>query len=356
VALGVSELLGLADFLSGATLGATQEMLLVRLSRAIGWVDHSSFSAASQRCEPVIRSSSRADQHKSWARDLQSQRRQRRAASAHRTEAEHLNGRAKSGIVLRRNLALIRCGRILLNLCSAVHQLMSTSQPGPQSAVALFVLILAVAPARAEEGEAEKLYRAMEKRIRAARSLALEFNSQNTADDKKFTVKGTIHIAAGNKTRLDLESEVFELGGKTLIVTNGKSKYAKVGPMVFREGPFPPEGDVLLALIARFGATAAAMERKIATADLDKDFPVRNFQLGAKEMIGQRETQVVQYQIQNKLVGNLAEMSVWIDTKTQLPLKRAEKETGKENRSTETYSVFTVDGKLDDKLFDIPAK
>jgi outer membrane lipoprotein-sorting protein len=71
-------------------------------------------------------------------------------------------------------------------------------------------------------------------------------------------------------------------------------------------------------------------------------------------MIGQRETQVVQYQIQNKLVGNLAEMSVWIDTKTQLPLKRAEKETGKENRSTETYGVFTVDSKLDDKLFGIP--
>jgi outer membrane lipoprotein-sorting protein len=221
---------------------------------------------------------------------------------------------------------------------------------------ALIVLILAAAPARAEEGEAEKLYRAMEKKLRGVKSLVLEFNSQNTADGKTFTVKGTIHVAAGNKTRLDLESEVFELGGKTLIVTNGKSKYAKVGPMVFREGPFPPEGDVLLALIARFGATAAAMERKITTADLDKDFPLRNFKLGAKEMIGQREAQIVHYQIENKIVGNLVEMSVWIDTKTQLPLKRAEKENGKENRSTEMYSVFTVDSKLDDKLFDIPPK
>jgi outer membrane lipoprotein-sorting protein len=226
----------------------------------------------------------------------------------------------------------------------------------PMRWLALLVLILAAALARAQDGEAEKLYRAMEKKIRAAKSLVLEFHSQNTADDKKFTVKGTIHIAAGNKTRLDLESEVFELGGKTLIVTNGKSKYAKVGPMVFREGPFPPAGDVLLALIARFGATAAAMERKIATADLDKDFPARNFHLGVKEMVGQREAQVVQYQIQNKIVGTLVEITVWIDTKSQLPLKRAEKETGKDNRSTETYGVFTVDGKLDGKLFEIPAK
>ena len=224
--------------------------------------------------------------------------------------------------------------------------------------LALLVLILAAAPARAQEGEAEKLYRAMEKKILAAKSLALEFNSEMTVDDKKFTLKGTIYVAAGNKTRLDLESELFQLGGKNLILTNGKSKYAKVGNLVFQEGPFPPEGDVLLAMIARFSAAMAAMETKAAAADLDKDFPVKNFKLGVKEMVGKREAQVVQYQIQNKIIGNLAEMSVWIDTKTQLPLKRAmvEKEKGKEIRSTETYGVFTVDSKLDGKLFDIPPK
>jgi len=223
--------------------------------------------------------------------------------------------------------------------------------------LALLVLILAAAPARAQEGEAEKLYRAMEKKILAAKSLALEFNSQVTVDDEKFTVKGTIYVAAGNKTRLDLESELFQLG-KTLIVTNGESRCAKVGALVFDKGPFPPKGEVLLALIARFGAVGAAMEKKIATADLGKDFPVKNFKLGVKEMVGKREAQVVQYQVQNKEFGDLAEVSVWIDTKTQLPLKRAmaEKQEGKEIRTTETYGVFTVDSKLDGKLFDIPPK
>jgi outer membrane lipoprotein-sorting protein len=223
--------------------------------------------------------------------------------------------------------------------------------------LALLVLILAAAPARAQESEAEKLYRAMEKKILAAKSLALEFNSQNTVDDKKFTVKGTIYVAAGNKTRLELESELFGLG-KTLIVTNGESRYAKVGALVFDKGPFPPKGEVLLALIARFGATNAAMEKKIATADLGKDWPVKNFKLGVKEMVGKREAQVVQYQIQYKKSGNLAEVSVWIDTKTQLPLKRAM--AGKDKKTigdlVETYGVFTVDGKLDGKLFDIPPK
>jgi outer membrane lipoprotein-sorting protein len=224
--------------------------------------------------------------------------------------------------------------------------------------LAMPFLILAAAPARAQEGEAEKLYRAMEKKILAAKSLVVEFNSQNTVDDEKFTIKGTIYIALGNKTRLDLESELFQLGGKNLIVTNGKSKYAKVGPFVFHEGPFPPEGEVLLAMIARFSAGVAALEQKIATADLDKDFPVKNFRLGVKEMVGKREAQVVQYLIQDKKFGDLAEVTAWIDTKTQLPLKRAiagRKDT-KVGDLTETYRVFTVDGKLDGKLFDIPPK
>jgi hypothetical protein len=100
------------------------------------------------------------------------------------------------------------------------------------------------------------------------------------------------------------------------------------------------------------------MEKKIATADLGKDFPVKNFKLGVKEMVGKREAQVVQYQIQNRIIGKLAEVSVWVDTNTQLPLKRAmaEKQEGKEIRTTETYGMFTVDGNLDGKLFDIPPK
>lgn len=220
--------------------------------------------------------------------------------------------------------------------------------------LALFVLILAAAPARAQEGEAEKLYRAMEKKVLAAESLALEFNSEMTVDDKKFTVKGTIYVAAGNKTRLEMESVLFG-GGKTLIVTNGESSYMKTGNLVYDKGPFAPKGEVLLALIARFGA---AMEKKIATADLGKDWPVKNFKLGVKEMFGKREAQVVQYQIQDNKIGDLTEVSVWIDTKTQMPLKRAM--AGKDKKTigdlAEAYGVFTVDSKLDGKLFDIPPK
>ena len=49
-------------------------------------------------------------------------------------------------------------------------------------------------------------------------------------------------------------------------------------------------------------------------------------------------------------------MSVWIDTKTQLPLKRivAVDHDGQMFRITETYSTFAIDPKLEPKLFEIP--
>jgi outer membrane lipoprotein-sorting protein len=221
--------------------------------------------------------------------------------------------------------------------------------------LALLTLTLTATPALAEENAAEKLYRAMEKKVTGATTLAMDFTAGLTVADKQFNIKGTLHVAAGNKTRLQLESELIQFGGKTLIVTNGKAQQARVGERVVDEGPFPPKGEVLLALIARFGAAQAALERKIATTDLDKTFPASKFQLGALEQVGGRRAQVVYYQLQDKNAGDQADASVWIDTATLLPLKRVLVRKGKE-ASTETYRSFTVDGKLDDKLFEIPPK
>jgi outer membrane lipoprotein-sorting protein len=220
--------------------------------------------------------------------------------------------------------------------------------------VALFALMLVAATAPAQDDEAEKLFRAMEKKIQQAESLSLKFDSEMTHDGKKFALKGTIQVAAGNKKRLDLESDIFQLGGKTLIVTNGKEKSAKVGDLIFTEGPFPPKGEVLLAIIARFSVAVAALEQKVDTADLEKALPAKSFKLGDKEMIGDRATQVVQYELHDEKKGALADVKVWIDPKTELPLKRTV--TGRKDSQvgdlTETYSLFSVNEKLDDLLFD----
>jgi hypothetical protein len=49
-------------------------------------------------------------------------------------------------------------------------------------------------------------------------------------------------------------------------------------------------------------------------------------------------------------------VSVWIDTATQLPVKREilAQEKGEEVRLSESYGTFTVDGKTDAKEFVLP--
>ena len=71
-------------------------------------------------------------------------------------------------------------------------------------------------------------------------------------------------------------------------------------------------------------------------------------------MVGDSPAQVVSYQLDFN--GKSAKMSVWIDTKTQLPLKRvvAVDLDGQMFRITETYSSFAIDSKLESKLFEIP--
>ena len=88
--------------------------------------------------------------------------------------------------------------------------------------------------------------------------------------------------------------------------------------------------------------------------DLDKDAPVTNFKLGAKEMVGDKTAQVVTYTLDFDCTS--AKMSMWIDTKTQLPLKRVvtADQDGQMFRITETYSTFAIDPKLEPKLFEIP--
>jgi outer membrane lipoprotein-sorting protein len=88
--------------------------------------------------------------------------------------------------------------------------------------------------------------------------------------------------------------------------------------------------------------------------DLDKMLAIRDFKAGAKEKVGTHDTQVVQYNLDLK--EGTAKVSLWIDTKTNLPVKRelTVDDNGKNFQITETISAFDVNPKLDPKLFELP--
>ena len=68
-------------------------------------------------------------------------------------------------------------------------------------------------------------------------------------------------------------------------------------------------------------------------------------------MVGGVETQAIEYAIKYPAVKDLLAATVWIDTKTNLPVKRVIVMKVGDNvvTMTEAYSKSTVDGKIDEK-------
>jgi hypothetical protein len=227
-------------------------------------------------------------------------------------------------------------------------------------------LMLVAAPAYGQQDEAEKLFRAMEKKIRSAKSLQLTFAGELTGDavkGMKGTLKGTAYLAAGNKFRIEANMEFMGNTEKKLLVSDGKSTYEKLGEKVNSAPPLP-DYEKVSGIVARVGMTGidilplevvpANPPKEKAPFDHDKKLPVKDFKLGPKEKIGQREIQVVEYTIDLPLFP--AKIAVSIDVQSQLPLKFVvvvEREGKEFLRLVETISV-TVDGKIDPKLFEIP--
>jgi hypothetical protein len=81
-------------------------------------------------------------------------------------------------------------------------------------------------------------------------------------------------------------------------------------------------------------------------------FPVSGFKLGKKEKVGKRETRRVDYVLGYKGKKDSYPVTMWIDLKTGLPVKRLVSDGGLPF-FTETYEL-RLDGKLDPEIFKLP--
>jgi outer membrane lipoprotein-sorting protein len=93
---------------------------------------------------------------------------------------------------------------------------------------------------------------------------------------------------------------------------------------------------------------------------IDPDTPasrmtVHDFKAGAAQKVGEREARVVRYRC-GKGGRDDAEITLWIDAKNGLPLRRvfSNPKGVFAVRITETYSEFKLDPKVDGKAFELP--
>jgi outer membrane lipoprotein-sorting protein len=228
--------------------------------------------------------------------------------------------------------------------------------------------------ALAQDNEAEKLFRDMEKKIRAAKSFEITFDYQveDLAGTKRSS-KGTLLLTKDNKAGLkvsgyfegkrdaplELVSDGTKLktkGAKFVVASNGVPGVEKGGQS---EQETPKNFSVQLgALVSRSGVWFSLYVMPYLLRDgIDPDdegskVNAYGFKLGAAEKVGEREAKVVRYRFgKGGPCPDDQEIILWVDAKTLLPLKRVL--DLRKNRGvvsgiiiTERYTGFTLDPKL----------
>jgi hypothetical protein len=225
-----------------------------------------------------------------------------------------------------------------------------------------FIILALTLPVVVQHGEeAERRSQMMEKKLSSAKVLQVSFQATVEGLPEGGNFKGTMTLAEGNKVHL---KGIIEIKGKRadwLIVSDGArmkqqgiesdsrttpEKLTENFRGTFRHGGF----------VAGLFLSSSDSEGRESWAT----FRASEFKLGKKEPVGKRQAQVIVYKL-TPLVklgekdGAFSE-TVWLDLDTNLPLKRIfnGRVEGKEFTFTETYDTFTLEPKIDAKLFEVP--
>src|SRR5437868_6831932 len=236
----------------------------------------------------------------------------------------------------------------------------------------LLGLALVASTCSAQEKDAEKLFKEMETKIRAAKSLHFEFESVFDVDGRKTTSSGSFDLAEGRKKfRIKRESTTGKDSRVLLAVSDGTTTYSKEAEEVFKNPIALEFKDNHLSLIVRGGVSLLFNVCQVGPmpmipglanfdADIGKSLVVKNFKLADKKKLADQDVQGVEYLLVLPGEKETMKLSVWIDTKTHLPVKQALAATvtqgGKSLKSEDvtTFRAFVVDGAIDPKLFEVP--
>lgn len=229
----------------------------------------------------------------------------------------------------------------------------------------LVPLVLALA-LHAEPNEAEKLFRDMEKKVTSAKSAECVMEGKMEAMNKTFSVKGSLAFTEGNKACVEMSSDIDGKVTHFTIISDG-TKMRAGGDGKFQEKQDAPKGFIEKgqAMFAAAGllmpfftvGSVSSSEKPNQEPKVDDLFKVSDFKLGKKEKIDGHEAQEIQYTLTPKITKERYMVHLWIDTKTNLPLKRvftAQMDGNKGGTFTENYSKLVLDGKIDPKKFELP--
>jgi outer membrane lipoprotein-sorting protein len=222
----------------------------------------------------------------------------------------------------------------------------------------LTFVVLLVVPADAPK-EADQPLRRVEEKLAKAKSLHVDFEAVLEAPEgKSGKIKGTLDSQEGGKARLEMTGEVADKKLTMLMVSDGKRiSTTGLGPASEPKDTPKKLDEILRATMARAGVLLPLFAgepvregEKHKEPDVDEMFKVSDVKVAGKD------AQSVEYKLTIKGMKEPLAVTVWLDSKTDLPLKRVLKgtEDGKTMTITETYTEVTLDKKFEAKTFELP--
>jgi outer membrane lipoprotein-sorting protein len=210
-------------------------------------------------------------------------------------------------------------------------------------------LVAFLLSAAAQDNEAEKLFRAMEKAIDGAKALRVVFEATYDKQARNaLNLKGTMLLVQGNKLRVEATSLQQGKEIKLLMISDGtKLRVEQNGGLREQDTPRNLYRNLLLA-----GKRANLLVGLMLGIEEAEEYHVSDFKLGKKEKVGSFETRVLQYNLAfGSRKDNPVNVTLWLDEKTNLPVKQVG--ASPTERLVESYSEFRLDPKLDAKQFEL---
>ncbi len=223
------------------------------------------------------------------------------------------------------------------------------------------------------KNKAEDLFRQMEQACVHAKSANVAFSGkfQGATDGE---LKGSLLLATGNKFRLEMKGDlalgtdgIQPVPVNVAMVCDGKqSRTASLDPQIPSQvvdvtNNYDTEMRLKLARAGILGPMFMLAENvppgeKPREFDAEKQLGLSDFQLGENQIIGEQQALTIHHKLHNRNYTEPLMVTVWLDAKTKLPLKR-EITTKQDQRAitlTETYPTLTLDEKVDDQQFELP--
>ena len=223
------------------------------------------------------------------------------------------------------------------------------------------VLLLSAAHFALPPNEAELLLREMDAKIRAAKTLRVEFEIKLRAES---VARGSLVLADGNRFRS--EFAVNTGGPPTVLVSDGVRVRGGAAGLPAAVTVPAWHNEALRSWLGRGGtflsmsAAARLVDKGTAERPELADGPrVTKARLLPDEEVGGVTARVVEYDLTWRALPSgfrVAKVRVWIDPRTRLPVRRTMMIGGKSGGETfaATHTRFEIDPKIDDKLFEIP--